>query len=429
MIRVQNARLCAFVVLLVALLGCSKKGLPAPSGGGAVPPSKSNLRRPVELTQAIEKTIISAVEQVGALEARQTTDIAAGVTGIVDEVLFEEGMIVDPGKNRPLVKIDQEKFLRNVEASEAVEKRAKANFARAKDVSVRAETGAAAVSDSERRQAAEMMNAAEADLFASQANLKLAKHNFNRSRVIPPYRGQMNQRRITPGTYVKEDTIIGTIADLSEIRLLGYVPESAAPMIRSRMEQRPRVQAARSIAIALAGSDGGWGGIAAEMLVRMDGVPSGYDPEFTIPSMPRRTFRSSIFYMSTTADPTTHMFECKAKIDPREPLFDQLKPGFTARIRFPYESTANAVVLPEESVRATERGSLVFVPSKKIGKDGTVEWVAKSQRVEIGARSPGWIEVRSGINAGQWVVQRGAESLDDGVPLRISEDQQKLLDR
>ena len=86
-------------------------------------------------------------------------------------------------------------------------------------------------------------------------------------------------------------------------------------------------------------------------------------------------------------------------------------------------------LLPEESVRATERGSLVFVPSKKIGKDGTVEWVAKSQRVEIGARSPGWIEVRSGINAGQWVVQRGAESLDDGVPLRISEDQLKLLDR
>ena len=53
MIRLQNARLSAFVVLLVALLGCSKKGLPAPTGGGSVPPSKSNLRRPVELTQAL----------------------------------------------------------------------------------------------------------------------------------------------------------------------------------------------------------------------------------------------------------------------------------------------------------------------------------------------------------------------------------------
>src|SRR5688500_13382546 len=82
-------------------VGCSKKGAPSPTAQAA--PSKANLRRSVELTRAAQKTIVSAVEQVGSLEARQTTDIAAGAAGVVDEVLFDEGQIVDPVQRRPLV--------------------------------------------------------------------------------------------------------------------------------------------------------------------------------------------------------------------------------------------------------------------------------------------------------------------------------------
>ena len=43
-----------------------------------------------------------------------------------------------------------------------------------------------------------------------------------------------------------------------------------------------------------------------------------------MPSLPRRVFRATIFSMSTVADPTTHMFECKARIDPRDPAFSHL---------------------------------------------------------------------------------------------------------
>ncbi|CAN5398027.1 N/A [soil metagenome] len=420
-------RLLIPAILLTLSLGCGKRGLPAPTGGGATTPAKVNLKRAVELTPVRQKTIVSAVEQVGTLEARQTTDIAAGVTGVVDVVLFDEGQLVDPLAKTPLVRIDQEKYEQALAASQAAEKRAVANFARAKDIFQRAETSGAGASDSERRQANETMNAAEADLLVSRANLKLAEHNFDRSKVLPPYRGQINQRRVTPGMYVKEDTIIASIADLSEIRLVGYVPESAAPMIRARMEQRPVVNAARTIAAVFAGSDGNWGGITTRMLAQQRDIPSGFDPEFTVPSLPRRTFRGVIFYMSTVADPTTHMFECKARIETGDAAFNMLKPGYTARIRFPYESTADAVVVPEESVRATERGFIVFEVIKQVGKDGTESWIAKSRKVEIGARSPGWVEVRSGIRPGQWIVQRGAEALDDGVPVKIPDEQLKLL--
>lgn len=418
---------CVVIVLLLLIPACNKNQ--PQTAKAAMSPSRVNLRRAVELAQARQQTIVAAIDQVGTLEPRQMTEIAAGVSGIVDEVLFEEGLFVDPADSQPLVLIDKEKYQRAFEAAAAAEKRALANYARAKDIFDRAETSGVAAAESERRQANESMNAAEADLQAATANLKLARHNIERSRVRPPYRGQINSRRVAPGSYVKEDTIIATIADLSEIRLVGYVPESAAPMIRLRMEQRPVVVAARTAAVLLAGADAGWGGVAANVLAARGEVPSGFDPEFSVPSLPRRIFRATIFYMSTVADPTTHMFECKARLDPRDPAFPLLKPGYTARILFPYESTADAVVVPEEAVRATERGFLVFLVEKKTAPDGSVEWVARSRKVDVGARSPGWVEVRAGITSGQWIVQRGAEALDDGVPVRIPEAQVRLLER
>lgn len=422
-----STRLILFAIL-VLITGCGKKGVPSATVGNPTPVSKVNLRRPVELAQAEQRIIVSTVEQVGALEAKQTTEIAAGVAGIVDAVLFEEGSIVSPTDDRPLVQIDQEKYRTAHESAISAEAAAKANFERAKDVADRAKGIGGAVSEAERRQTDESMKQAEAQYYVAKSNLKLAKHNLNRSQVPAPYRGQMNQKKITPGSYVKEDSIIGTIADLSEIRVVGFVPESVAPQIRERMEQRTLLVAARSVAVAFGGADGGWGALASRLLVESNVVPSGYDPEFSVPSMPKRTFRGQIFYMSTVADPTTHMFECKAKIDATDPQFNALKPGFTARIRYPFESTPDAVVVPEESVRATERGFLVFVVEKRPGKDGQPEWIAKSRRVEPGARSPGWVEVKSGLTQGQWIVRRGAEALDDGVPVRIPEEQMKLLE-
>ena len=157
-------------------------------------------------------------------------------------------------------------------------------------------------------------------------------------------------------------------------------------------------------------------------------MPSGFDPEFTVPSLPRRTFRAVIFYMSTVADPTTHMFECKARSTPTTPRISHAQ----ARLHGPHplpvrEHRRGRRRAGGSRFGATERGFLVFEVVKKTGKDGSVEWVAKSKKVDVGARAPGWVEIRTGISPGQWIVQRGAEALDDGVPVKIPDEQLKLL--
>ena len=60
---------------------------------------------------------------------------------------------------------------------------------------------------------------------------------MERSRVRAPYAGRINKRLITKGSYLEERTPIATIADLSRIRLVGYVPETAAPVVRDLLRQ------------------------------------------------------------------------------------------------------------------------------------------------------------------------------------------------
>jgi multidrug efflux system membrane fusion protein len=415
------------VCLSLIIFGCHKGGLPAPAGGGAGTPARANLKRAVELTQARQRTIVAAVDQVGTLEAKQTAMIPAGVSGIVEKVGFAEGMTVSPEDTEPLAVIDADRYKALLESAESAVDKSDKLFEAANDYYQRSINPNTSFSEEEKIKAKAAMQAARADQATARAALKVAKFNDGRCRVKAPFRGQVNEKRIALGTYVKEEAIVATIADLSEIRLVGYVPESASAMIRMRMEQRQQIVAARSIAAMLAGADGGWGGFATQMIAVKRQIPSGYDPEFTVPSLPKRSFRAEMFFMATVADPTTHMFETKSLVDPRDRDFAKLKPGYTARIKFPYESTEDAVVVPEEAVRATERGWLVFVVKKVKAKDGSEDWIAKSIRVEVGARTPGWVEVRSGLAEGQWIVRRGAETLDDGVPVRIPEEQLKQM--
>src|SRR5262249_15263832 len=156
--------------------------------------------------------------------------------------------------------------------------------------------------------------------------------------------------------------------------------------------------------------------------------PTQYVLRFRLGPYPNREFRARIFYLSRIANPDTHMFECKAEID-LNGVDVELKPGYTARISCPLRTTPEAIVVPEESVRASERGFIAFVPELQTGRDGKPEWVARARNVDLGYRAPGRgvVEVLKGITAGEWIVRRGAEALEDGTPIAPPEKQLKQM--
>lgn len=412
-----------FLLPLLVLVGCDHAGN-SPSLA-AKPPSQTNLKRNVVLAQAEQKALDYFVETVGSLEAEAETNLAAGISGIVDEVSFREGDDVKP--DTVLIKIDQKRYLTAAEAARANEQRSEAALALARDAADRAREARRGASEEELTRALLNVRAAEADLNAAHAARALADHNLDRSQVRPPYAGRINKRLVTPGSYVDEKFVIATLADLSRLRLVGYVPETAAATVRSRLIARELRELAFVVA-ALAGPQlrpGGHLAEAAASLRLADQLLDPRDVEFTVRAVPDRKFRARIFYMSTVASPDTHMFECKAEV----PLVAdgvRLQPGFSAVIRYPLRTNADACVIPEEAVRPTERGFVCFVPKERQGKQGT-EWVAEARVLVLGSRSGGKVEVRGGadggpgLRPGDWYILKGAQALEDGTPIQAAD--------
>jgi multidrug efflux system membrane fusion protein len=404
-----------FTLVCLGLLGCG-------NAGGAsvpvVPPSKVNLKRNVELGLAERRSLQYAVETPGVLEAEQVTDIAAGVSGIVDEVLFREGQIVTP--DTVLVLIDQKRFTTQLDITKANELRAKAALDQAKDSARRAQEARGAITEEERTRTYLVQKTAEAELAGAEANRKLAEIQLDRSRVRPPYAGRVNLRKVTPGSYIEDKAAVATIADVTRLRLVGWVPESAAAAVRQRMTGNLALSVADVFGKSLAGVSGLYPGQADHLFYFGLLSPQLSDVEFTLLAYPREKFYGRLFYLSTIANPDTHMFESKSQLlAPGQG--GKLQPGYTARIRFPLRSNLDACVVPEESVRPNERGFVAFVPVQKANRTGQNEWIAQARVLELGYREPGWVEVKNGLKPGETIVRRGAEALEDGTPIQFQQ--------
>jgi membrane fusion protein, multidrug efflux system len=406
-------------IVLGTLAGCGRHGKAAPKGGTEVPPSQTKLKRNVDLIKARRDSIEVFVETVGYLEPEGMTPISAGVPGLIDEILCREGQWVERGTL--LAKVDQKRYEANAEVARANEKRAIAAEALARDLAERATSARIGISEEERSKARLSLRVAEAELESARAALLVAERNLALSRVRAPYAGQINQRFVAAGAYVEDKTPLATIADESRIRLVGSIPEKATPIARELMTKEERIRAANWLGCGLTGP---WSQLAAADLDSRGRFPAIYNLRFRLGPYPNREFHARIFYLSRVANPDTHMFECKAELDPRE-LDVEMKPGYTARIICPLRTTPDAIVVPEESVRASERGFIAFVPELQTGRDGKPEWVARARNVELGYRAPGkgTVEVLKGVMAGEWIVRRGAEALEDGTPIAPPEEQ------
>jgi multidrug efflux system membrane fusion protein len=410
-----------------ALVGFLVTGLMAAGAGcgnansaalPAIPPGKVNLKRSVELGQVQRRSIQYSVETPGIIEAERVTDIAAGVSGIVDEVLFREGQAVTP--DTVLILVDQKRFTTQLDIAKADEQRAKAALEQARDAAQRAFEARGAITEEERIRTRLVQKTAEANLASSEASRRLAEIQLERSHVRPPYAGRINQRKVTAGSYIEDKTPVATIADVSHLRLTGWVPESAAAAVRQRMTVRGAVSAGDLFGLSAASfASGQLLGFTEWMMPLGIQAPQLADVEFTLLAYPRQKFLGRLFYLSTVANPETHMFESKAEIlgASRDGL---LQAGYTARIRIPLRTLPDACVVPEEAVRPNERGFVAFVPVQKPQPGGQPEWVAQARILELGYREPGWVEVKSGLTPGELIIRRGAEALEDGTPIQFA---------
>lgn len=357
----------AIAALALALLaGCGKTDQPKPSG--------AHLRKPrVTAAPAVVREIEYAVEATGSLEASEEISIPASVTGVVDAVNFKEGDVVTP--ETLLVVIEVEKFRLG-------EDRAKADLERA-----RAQAGLAETLYTNRQKlfeegqkagrdfvTAEQMatwradfEKAKADVERSKAELELAKRDHRNARVRPPIRGVINAKLVSRGEYVKAETVVARILNVTPLHLRFTVPE---------------LEAAR--------------------------LAPGQEILFSVRGAPGVAFKARLFHLSQKADPVTRSVEGKAEVAEKS---DVLRAGTYAAVRM---TTARheGLVVPERAILPTERGFVVFV------LDGTK---ARSKVVKLGLRLDGLVEIVEGLARGERIVVDGALTLRDGLEVEVVE--------
>jgi len=212
---------------------------------------------------------------------------------------------------------------------------------------------------------------AEATMRSTEAQLNRLKVRLDRTLVRAPFAGVMGQRFVSLGDYVTSDTRLAALQTVSPQRASFQVPERYAEQLKP-----------------------------------------GLEVTFRVASLPGREFTGKVDFVDPVVQLPGRTILVKAQVpNPRR----ELQAGMFIEARLATAIRPNAVVIPEDAVLPLQGTNFVWVVA-----DGK----ATRRQVELGVRTPGFVEVKSGVQHQEQVVVGGQERLAEGAPV-----QAQLVDR
>ncbi|MGH7548071.1 MAG: efflux RND transporter periplasmic adaptor subunit [Gemmatimonadales bacterium] len=205
---------------------------------------------------------------------------------------------------------------------------------------------------------------AEATARGAEAQHELLRIRLERTLVRTPFSGVAGQRLVSLGDYVTTSTRLVVLQTVHPQRAAFRVPERYAARVRR-----------------------------------------GQLVEFRVAALPNRSFTGEVEFVDPVVELPARTILIKALVPNSERL---LQAGMFIEARLATEIRPEAVVIPEDAVLPLQGVNVVWVAT-----DGK----ADRREVTLGVRTPGFVEVRSGVQAGELVVVGGAERLGVGVPV------------
>ncbi len=340
---------------------------------------------------------------VGTLQAIRSVDLRPETSGIVREIYFAEGQFVRPGQ--PLVRLEQDRaaaeiaqsasgiaeaqsnvaslraaYLATAESLRSLEAQrnlARAEFQRYQNLHAREYVSAQELEQRraqmqvaeanydtavrERNSAQARMQQAQAAVNTAQARLRTTQVGLSETVVRAPFAGQIGAKQFELGDYVSPQQALVKLVNAGMLEVSFNVPERYIGQLR--------------------------GGLPVEVQTE---------------SFPGTTFAGQITFVSPVVSTENRSVNVKATINNSG---GQLQPGQLADIRLILGSRQNALMVPEESV--IPQGEKYYVYTVQEGK-------AAFRPVEVGERTPGWVEIVSGIKETDRVLIGGIQKVRDG---------------
>ncbi|MEO8634633.1 MAG: efflux RND transporter periplasmic adaptor subunit [Gemmatimonadales bacterium] len=205
---------------------------------------------------------------------------------------------------------------------------------------------------------------AEATARSTQADLELYALRLARTTVRAPFAGVVGQRFVSLGDYVTTGSRLMTVQTVNPQRVSFTVPERFASRLTRGQIVRFRVASI----------------VGQEFVGTVDFV----DP---VVQLPGRTILMKAIVPNGRR---------------------QLHAGMFAEAKLATDTRPRAVVIPEDALVPLQGSTVVWV---------VLEGKAVRRPVTTGVRSPGFVEVKTGVEAGEQVVVGGQERLFDGAPV------------
>jgi membrane fusion protein, multidrug efflux system len=376
----MSYRICHLALLVSMTVSCSSKQESAnPDAAGTKSESNKSSRGGRQaLTFAADvmsveaKPVTYVVSAPGRIEAFERVQVTARVAGAVDRVGFAEGQQVKRGQ--VLVVIDSARYQATVDSAQAAVDKARAAQSDA-EAMVNRRQGAAAehpglIPGEEIATYRTKTLTAKADTQVAEQALKTAQLNLRDSSVRAPMDGVIQTRTVETGQYVQAGYLMATL------------------LRKDPMLLRFEVEVADALRIK-------------------PGMVAGFTMRET-----QTQFSAKITLVAAAADATSHMVPITAELTDKEHKY-WLRPGSFCDVTVDLERGQRvAPTIPRSAARATDHGYVAYVVEGD---------VAKERSVTLGMNTKdGWIEVRSGINAGDSLVVRGGEALTDGAKVKAN---------
>lgn len=200
-----------------------------------------------------------------------------------------------------------------------------------------------------------------------RAVVELQRKKLRDTNVRAPFAGQVKDRQVTQGQFVRANTPLYTLVKIDPLRLRIEIPERMAPWTKN-----------------------------------------GQIVDVEVEAFPERKFAGKIWRVSPTVDQTKRTFVVEALIGNSR---GELKPGSYAKATIATQKVDVVNVVPERAVAYVLGVNKAFVI-----KDG----VAESRDLKIGDRIDNTVEVLEGLSAGEDVATTQTQRLDTGVEVTIA---------
>lgn len=210
------------------------------------------------------------------------------------------------------------------------------------------------------------LDEATSALETARAALQLSETRLGKLSITAPFPGRVGLRTLSVGAYVIPGTPIVNLEKIDQLKLDFRVPETVLTQ-----------------------------------------VSSDQDVEATVDAYPGRKFVGKVYAIDPQVDVNGRSLRIRARLDNADLA---LRPGLFARVIIKGLEERQVVRVPESAVVPRGDDKLVYT---------IVGGKAKENKVSVGRRRAGEVEILTGIEAGTQVVISGQMNLKDGSLVEV----------